>query len=302
MPNITNENKEKIQKKLEYIGLNFKKVPSFLKSFEPLNYRPLKFYDETSYKVYQYINVLDIQIMLTPTERLKDVREKYKLASPIYTYLDSENEENIEKFITFLRMTEDVQIENIEKIEEEQQSFSKQIPYEIKYEDNYIWQIYYSDYAKKYFMLVPTNEKDNSELFYLLKKQIESKKTRKKINIYGPISHLEYSGAFLSKSEISDIENYLWYFTKDWPSVYEVYDKKNNRTIQIVGKTNVYEKIKSDIVPFLFLASATAASGHRPPPPPPEKPPPAPLPEEPIAEYTEEFIQSPIFTEFIICI
>lgn len=66
--------------------------------------------------------------------------------------------------------------------------------------------------------------------------------------IYVPISHKEYSGAFLTKSEIADIENYLWYFTKEWPSVYEVFDEKGNMNIKVVGITPVYEKLKSSYV------------------------------------------------------
>ena len=35
----------------------------------------------------------------------------------------------------------------------------------------------------------------------------------------------------------------MWLFTKDWPLVYEVFDKKDNLSIEIVGETRVYEKI-----------------------------------------------------------
>ena len=97
-------------------------------------------------------------------------------------------------------------------------------------------------------MLVPTNEYNNSALFYLLKKQIECKKKRKKENIFVPITYQEYSGSYLLKSQITDLENYLWYYTKEWPNIFEVYDKKQKMCIKIVGRTNVYEKIKSDYI------------------------------------------------------
>lgn len=57
-----------------------------------------------------------------------------------------------------------------------------------------------------------------------------------------PVSNVKYSNKYLKKSEFEDIENYLWLFTKDWPLIYEVYDKKNEMTVQIIGETNVYEK------------------------------------------------------------
>jgi len=248
MAKTTNDNEKIIKEKLEYIGLNLAKIPKFLTEFEPLNFRPIQSYDNTVYKVYRYVNVQDIEILITPTDRLTDLKEKYKLASPIFTYLDEKNEENIEKFATFLKMLTNLKLEKIEELEEEQKKLKQNIPTKVKYENNFIWQIYYSDYAQKYFMLVPTNEIDSSGMFYLLKKQIAAKKSRKKEMIFVPISHMEYSGEFLSKSEIADIENYMWYFTKEWANIYEVYDEKNNMNIRIVGSTNVYEKIRSDYV------------------------------------------------------
>ena len=210
-----------------------------------LDYLGLKSYDEKTYKVYKYVDVNDIDIFLTPLDRIADLKERYKLASPLFTYFDSKSEENIEKFTIFLRMLSNMREDKIEELEEEQKKIKEKLPYEIKYRNNFVWQVYYSDYAEKYFMLVPTTEQSNSALFYLIKEKIKSKKARKKEKIFIPISHLEYSGDFLSKDEIIDVENYLWYFTKEWPAVYEVYDEKEKMSMKIVGTTNVYEKIKS---------------------------------------------------------
>ena len=91
-------------------------------------------------------------------------------------------------------------------------------------------------------MLVPTEDTDYSTFFYLLKKQIEKKRASK---IFVPIRNAEYSSEYLKKSEFEDIENYLWLFTKDWPLIYEVYDKTNKLSIHIVGETEVYQKVKS---------------------------------------------------------
>ena len=247
MAKNTNVDKELIKEKLEYIGLDLNKIPKFLKEYEPLNFRPVRAYNQTTtYKVYKHINVQDIEILITPSDRLTDLKERYKLSSPLYTYLMENDEEGIEKFSVFLTMLSNMQIEKVEELDNEQKELKKHLPTKIKYKNHFIWQIYYSDYAQKYFMLVPTNEQDNSELFYILKKQINSKKTRKKETIFVPIAELEYSGNFLSNSEIADIENYLWYFTKEWPAIYEVYDQKNKLSLKIVGTTTVYEKVKSD--------------------------------------------------------
>lgn len=248
MPKSTEENQEKIKKKLDYLGLNLTRIPKILKKFEPINYRPAKSYDDTSYKVYQYIPVCDIQILLAPTHRLADLNQKYKMAAPIGAYLDTKSEENIERFATFLAMLNGMQEGDIEELEEEQEKLKQVLPYGIKYSHNYIWQIFYSDVSNKYFMLVPTNETNNSAFFYLLKKQIACSKSRKKDYIFAPVTHQDYSGRYLVQSQITDIENYLWYFTKEWPNIYEVYDVKGKMTLKIVGKTKVYEEIKSDYV------------------------------------------------------
>ena len=71
----TNKN---IVKKLEYLGLNLDDIPEKIKNFEPLEYRPSKLGDEHKYKVYKYINVCDIEILLTKTNRLNSISEKYR--------------------------------------------------------------------------------------------------------------------------------------------------------------------------------------------------------------------------------
>lgn len=236
------EETEGIEEKLEYLGLNLEKIPASIKKFEPLEFRIPKFYDEKQYRQYRYIPIKDIQILLSPTNRLDAIEEKYKKSSPLADYLDSKKEVNILKHTTFLNMLKQIQIEDIEKVEEEQANLNKKIPFKVKFEGNYLWQIYYSENTAQYFMLVPTEDSDYSTFFFLLKKQLEKKKTGK---IFVPIRNVGYSKEYLNKSQFEDIENYLWLFTKDWPLIYEVYDKNNHLSIQIVGETEVYERIKS---------------------------------------------------------
>ena len=242
MPKKTVEKNETIKEKLEYLGLDLDKIPRSLKQYKPLEFRIPKVYDEKQYRQYRYIPIKDIQILLSPTNRLDEIEEKYKKASPLADYLDNKSEENIVKHTTFLNMLNNFKIEDVEKVEEEQVNLNKKIPFKVKYENNYLWQIYYSENTDQYFMLVPTEDSDYSTFFYLLKKQLEKRRTGK---IFVPIRNVEYSSDFLKKSEFSDIENYLWLFTKDWPLIYEVYDKSNNLSIQIVGETEVYQKIRS---------------------------------------------------------
>ena len=243
MPKKTSEKLDEFKEKLKYLGLeNFDKARNQFENYEPLRFRIPKFYDEKQYRQYRYIPIKDIQILLTPTNRLDDIQQKYKNARPISEYLDTENEENYIKHTTLLKMIKDLKIEDIEKVKEEQTKLTRKIPFKVKFDGNYLWQIYYSEDTDQYFMLVPTEDTDYSTFFYLLKKQLEKKKTGK---IFVPIRNLTYSNNFLKKSEFEDIENYLWLFTKDWPLIYEVYDKIGEMAIYIVGETEVYEKVRS---------------------------------------------------------
>ena len=242
MPRKKKEKIEGIEDKLEYLGLELDNIPKKLKEFEPLEFRVSRFYDEKQYRQYRYIPIQDLQILLSPTNRLEELGEKYKKASPLYEYLDNEKEENILKYTTFLNMLKNFNIEDVENVEKEQNNLNREIPFKIKYQGNYLWQIYYSENTDKYFMIVPTEDTDYSTFFYILKKKIENKKNAK---IFLPVSNVKYSNKFWTKSAFEDMENYLWMFTKDWPLIYEVYDKNEELSIQIIGETNVYGKIKT---------------------------------------------------------
>lgn len=242
MPRKKSNQNTDIKEKLEYLGLDLNNIPKDLSKYKPLDFRVPKFYDEKQYRQYKYIPTKNIQILLSQTNRLDDIAEKYKKAKPLASYLDGESEENILNYTTFLNMLTKLNIKEIDEIEEEQNKLAKKIPFKVKYENNYLWQIYYSENTDQYFMLVPTEDTDYSTFFYLLKKRIEKKRASK---IFVPIRNAEYSSEYLKKSEFEDIENYLWLFTKDWPLIYEVYDKTNKLSIHIVGETEVYQKVKS---------------------------------------------------------
>lgn len=236
------KNNDLMEEKLKQIGLNLKKIPSILKDYEPLEFRPVKTYDEIQYKQYRFVPIKEIQILLSPTNRLDELDDKYKNARPIIDYLDDKNEENIIRYTTFLDMLKHLNLKEMEEIEEEQKALYIKTPFKVKYERNYLWQIYYSENTDKYFMLVPTKDADYSTFFYLLKKQLTTKKGGK---IFVPIRNVDYTNNFLRKSEFQDVQNYLWLFTKDWALIYEVFDKDDNMTIQVVGETVVYDNIKS---------------------------------------------------------
>ena len=245
MINNTEEEKDEIKNKLKYIGLNLNNIPDFIKDYKELEFRPSRQLNDREYTVYQYVPVNQIQILLTPTNRLTDIKEKYSKAKPLYMYLDSTKEEYIENFAVFLNMLNNTSIEEIEQVEKVQKEFETQTPNLVKYEKNYLWQIYYSEYSHKYFMLVPTEETEYSTFFYLLKEQIKCNEKEEISTVYVPIVNCVRQYNLLNKDEAIDIEKYLWLFTKNWPNIYEITDQKKHTIIEIVGKTYVYDKIQS---------------------------------------------------------
>lgn len=238
---------DSIEEKLNYIGLDLENIPEFLKEFKPLEFRPSKILEDNKHLVYKFIPIDKIQIMITPKNRLDDIEEKYAKAVPLFAYLNKQDEQEKERFSNFLTMLNKVTIEDIKAAEDEQKKLTKSIPFEVKYNKSYAWQIYYSDSTNQYFMMAPSEEADLDKLFLLLKMQIKlnSKKAKDIPKIFAPVNCVDYSEKILKKSEIKEIENYLWLFTKDWTNIYEVFDADNKMTLQIVGQTNVYENLKS---------------------------------------------------------
>lgn len=245
MTELTSDEKIKIQKKLKYLGLDVENIPEFIRYYKPLEFRPIRGFSDNKSRIYKYINVKDIQIYITPKNKMESLFKKYEDSNTLYDYLKLETEDDILKHSVFLKMMDKVNLEEVERLSIEQDELNTEIPFEVKYSENYLWQIYYSDITNQYFMMVTLEDEEFEAFFYLLKKQIEAYNENKDIYIYVPVCNTEYSGELLTRNEISDTENYIWLFTRDWPFIYEVYNKKQEMSIHIVGNTICYEKIRS---------------------------------------------------------
>ena len=238
--------KDELISNLKYLGIKDGIFPDFLKKNNPVTFRTSRMQSDKEHKLFQYIPIDRIEILLTPKRRNDSIQEKYSEAVPLSKYLDFENEDD-ENAAILCNIISKLDIDEIEKIEKFQDSIKDEEPFGVKFNKDHLWQIYYSSETNNYFMLVCTKEDTFAEFFYLLKKKIEyaSKKSKDVPKIYAPINYVNYSGNFLTSDEILDLENYIWYFTKEWPLIFEVYDKDNKLSFQIVGQTNVYENIKS---------------------------------------------------------
>ena len=220
--------KEKIGLKndvLEYIGLDLENIPQKLLEAEPIHFSD--FSNSNIYKVYDYVSVHDLEILITPLDRTAEIRERYKTAKPLSAYLQADDRKTKEIFNDVL---DSASVNEIKKLENLQEKL-KNIPYFVKYDKNYLWQIYYSKEDNKYFMLFPANEGETSVLFYIIKKKLEKEDTR----IFVPINKMDYKGNFLTSAQINDIENYIWLFTNEWPNIYEV----SGKYLYVTGHTKI---------------------------------------------------------------
>ncbi|MCR5186111.1 MAG: hypothetical protein K6D97_03220 [Clostridia bacterium] len=240
--------KDDLKKKLKYLDLDLNKIQDELISYEPLNFSISRLNNDRDHRVFKYISIDKIDILVTPCLRTDPLKEKYSKALPLYKYIvPSKNEDDLERYTTFLKMLNKVTIPEIENIVSLQKEVSEKEPFRVTYNKDHLWQIYYSESVDRYFMLVCTKEETYAEFFYLLKEKISYIKSNGLDipKIYVPVNALNYSEAYLNRTEIADLENYLWLFTKNWALTFDVYNVKNKFSMQIVGETTVYDKVKS---------------------------------------------------------
>ena len=238
-----------LAEKLKFLGLDLENIPEYLKEFSPLNFNISRMNNDKDHRVYRYVPVDKIEILFTPCLRTDSINDKYSKALPLGKFLNSEGEiDDIERYAKFLKILNSFSITEIENLATVQKSLEKTEPFKVKYVKDNFWQIYYSPSTEKYFMMVCTKEETHAEFLYILKKLIEfksNKRARVSPAVFVPINYLNYSEELLNRDEIANLENYLWLFTKNWPLVFEVYDKKENLSLQIIGDTFVYNKVKS---------------------------------------------------------
>ncbi len=239
---------EDLISKLKYIKLDLEDIPECLNEFNALNFNVSRLSNDKDHRVFKFIPIDKIEILLTPCLRTDSLKQKYSEAIPLYKFLTpGEEPEEIERYTTFLKILNTISIPEVENIVSTQKNLEKNEPFKVKYAKDNLWQIYYSEATDRYFMLVCTKETTFAEFFYLIKKKIEfaTKKSKNVPKIYVPINSMGYSEQFLNRTEIADLENYLWLFTQNWCLIFDVYNRSNELSLQIVGDTFVYDKVKS---------------------------------------------------------
>ena len=167
--------------KIKYLGMDIENINSVLSNKETKGYKLQKNIEEKIFKQYKYVPIKDIQIFISTENKKENIEKKLKNAKPISEYLPLEGR-TLEECSIFLEMIKKLDKEKVNKIEEEQEKLNKNIPFKVKYYNNYLWKVYYSESIEKYFMVFTTDELDYSVLFYLIKKQWEREKQLPKKN------------------------------------------------------------------------------------------------------------------------
>ena len=120
MNELTSDEKLKIQTNLEYIGLDLNNIPEFIKNYRPLEFRPIRGFSENKSRIYKYLNIKDIQIYITPRNKMDLLSKKYEECNQLYDYLKLESEDDIVKHGVFLKMVDKININELERIAAEQ--------------------------------------------------------------------------------------------------------------------------------------------------------------------------------------
>ena len=221
---------------LNYIGLNIENedIPEKLKCSKP-SYETGKSIDNTTtYKIYKKNKSKRSFYPNRENDRTTNIKERYNSSVTLEEYIKNNKED-------FVKLAERTSVEKVQELENLQKSFQDKIPFFVKYDKNYLWQIYYSKSDDKLFMLFPAKEGETEVLFYMIKEILSNEESL----IYVPICQEDYDeNVFTNTKQIDDLENYIWTFTKQWPKTYEV-KEKNETKLYIIGKTNLINNLET---------------------------------------------------------
>ena len=88
--------------------------------------------NDKEHRVYRYIPIDKIQILLSPCLRSDDIREKYSKAVPLGKFLNSQGEpEDIERYAQFLKIINTLSISEVENLSTLQKSTEKNEPFKV---------------------------------------------------------------------------------------------------------------------------------------------------------------------------
>ena len=157
---------DELQEKFDFLGLKLGKLPKFISESVMPTFNTSRLNNDKDLKVYKFVPINQIEILLTPCLRSDNIKKKYAEAMPLRCFLNYDgDDEEVMLYKTFSKIVRNMSAQEIEKIEKIQEEFNGEEPFKVKYNRDHLWQIYYSEESNKYFMLVCTKEETFSEFF-----------------------------------------------------------------------------------------------------------------------------------------
>ena len=93
---------EDLKEKLNYLDLDFKNLPDSLTEFNALGFNISRINNDKDHKIYRFVPIDKIEILLTPCLREDSVKDKYNKAVPLYKFFEKpqtgEDEERRTRF------------------------------------------------------------------------------------------------------------------------------------------------------------------------------------------------------------
>lgn len=117
---------DELQEKFELLGLNLNKLPKFIKDAVVPTFNISRLNNDKDLKVYKFVPISEIEILLTPHLRSDDIKKKYSEAMPLKNYLNYDgDEEEVMQYKTLAKIVRNMSVAEIEKIEKMQQNFNR---------------------------------------------------------------------------------------------------------------------------------------------------------------------------------
>ena len=101
---------------LEYVRLDLENLPEELESKSYIHMH--NYSGSNTYKVYDYISVHDLEILITPLDRTADLKERYKYAKTLEEYLRADDQKTRKIFMDILDLTTVKEIKELEELQE----------------------------------------------------------------------------------------------------------------------------------------------------------------------------------------
>lgn len=133
-------------------------------------------------KVYKYIPISKIDVMVTNHSRNDKIKDKLRDAMPIIKYIYSKEFKDFDK-VRLEYLLKDYDNQKYEEIDHLQKQLLEKEPFKIIYEEDIFYEIYYMKEENRYILLICTEDIVFKEIQYILQKRQNIILVEKK-NIY----------------------------------------------------------------------------------------------------------------------